>query len=169
MNRPEIAMMINGEKIVCQESNKPHLTARGRKYISAPLKWLVKNKYIVPTEGRILDYGSGRGTDADYFKWDRYDPYYQCVMPQGLFDTITCTYVLNVLEHDDRVTVLQGIASKLKDNGRAFITVRRDIKFQGWSTKNTYQVIVKLPFNIIKENKQYCIYEVTKKELDKLN
>lgn len=42
------------------------------------------------------------------------------------FDTVICTYVLNVLFAEQRIDVVAHIKSILKQNGKAYITVRAD-------------------------------------------
>jgi hypothetical protein len=48
--------------------------------------------------GKMLDYGCGRGFDAEYYGMDKYDPHYAPEFPKIKFDTITCNYVLNVVD-----------------------------------------------------------------------
>jgi hypothetical protein len=56
-------------------------------------------------KGRVLDYGCGFGFDANQFGWESYDPYYQPREPEGQFDTIVCTLVLNALSRNNRARV----------------------------------------------------------------
>ena len=68
--------------------NKSHLTAIKRTKLSVPIRGLdLKGK-------RVLDYGCGRGSDADLLGADKYDPYYFPERPTGKYDVILCTYVL---------------------------------------------------------------------------
>ena len=47
--------------------------------------------------GRVLDYGCGYGLDAKVNKWESYDPYYNDIKLDGLYDTIVCTNVLSAV------------------------------------------------------------------------
>ena len=110
-----------------------HKTAIRRTKISAPMKHLCDAGLLF---GRMLDYGCGRGFDADQFGMDKYDPYYCSSLPDGKYDVITCNYVLNVLEHDVQIeSVLKKIRGLLKDNGVAYIAVRCDLKQKGYRNK----------------------------------
>ena len=143
-----------------------HLTAKERTKMSFPMNWLKRNSFL---HGDILDFGCGHGTDIQYlnklnFKIEGFDKYYQNIFPDKKFDTITCIYVLNVLEPIEQSDVLMSISELLKPNGRAFFAVRRDIKHEGYRThyiykKQTYQTNVKLPYKSIFKNNSCEIYE----------
>ena len=84
-----------------------HKTAIARRGPSAPMKWLDAHGLIV---GRTLDYGCGRGRDAETYGVERFDPHYAPAMPAGWFRTIVCNYVLNVIEAEaERARVLWDI------------------------------------------------------------
>lgn len=100
-------------------------TAISRRNLSGPVRWLMSQDLLA---GRILDYGSGRGFDADALNADRYDPYWHPTKPKGKFDTIICNYVLNVVDEDTQESILQELRTYLKDGGKAYISVRRDLK-----------------------------------------
>jgi len=146
--------------------NHSHLTAKERKSLSYPARWLFKNKLI---KGETLDFGCGLGSDVELLKKENiaisgFDKHYFPEFPSKKFDTIVCTYVLNVLEPDDQVEVLMKISELLKPSGRAYFTVRRDLKFEGFRMhkihqKTTYQCNVKLPFKSIFKNDFCEIYE----------
>ena len=110
--------------------------------------------------GQRLDYGCGRGFDADFFHMDRYDPHYSPRKPTKKYDTISCNYVLNVVSQFDGDNILEEIKGLLQPSGFAYITVRRDIKKEGFTSKGTYQRNVILDLPILKETKTYCIYEM---------
>lgn len=148
--------------------SKSHLTAIARKNASAPARWLV-DQGLVPGPVyaaliRHLDYGCGRGRDADTFGWDGYDPYYAPTPPVGHYDSITCTFVLNVIESTvERKAVLRRIVSLLKDDGVAYITVRRDVKIGGYTSRGTYQEnIILHDCEVVRETPGYCIYKITR-------
>lgn len=142
-------------------NNKSHLTAITRKNPSRPMKVLDKEGLL---KGKMLDFGCGKGFDADYFKMDKYDPHHfnsydilTGVTAQD-YDVITCNYVLNVLSIDQENTAINQIKDLLKTGGVAYITVRRDIIKEGFTKKGTYQRNVTLHLPILKETKGFCIY-----------
>jgi len=140
--------------------NNSAKTAIKRKTLSAPSRELVKANVL---QGKILDFGCGRGDDAKRLKVAKYDPNHSPEMPKGKYDTIYCHYVLNVLDtKKERVEVVETIKKKLKKKGTAYITVRRDIKKEGVTSKGTYQENIILDLPILKEKKGgYCIYILT--------
>jgi 2-polyprenyl-3-methyl-5-hydroxy-6-metoxy-1,4-benzoquinol methylase len=113
-------------------------------------------------KGRLLDYGCGKGIDADTYNMAKYDPHYHSERPHGTFDTITCHYVLNVVNEDTQALVIEDILSLLNPNGNAYITVRRDFKEDYISQRGTLQryVILDLPI-LLEINNRYCIYHLT--------
>lgn len=147
-------------KMAEKTSDKTHKTATTRTLASAPAVWLHDTNRLV---GRVLDYGCGRGKDAQRFALKKYDPHYFPAKPMGKFDTILCTYVLNVLPSDiERSLVVHTILHMLRPGGIAYFTVRRDIPKEGTKT----QYWVEMPeaiFPKIREiPKRYAIYEGTK-------
>ena len=50
-------------------------TAITRKKPSLPMRWLAKEG-LIPSRIDTLDYGCGKGFDADYFGMDKYDPHF---------------------------------------------------------------------------------------------
>lgn len=129
-------------------------TAISRKTPSLPMRWLHKNGLL---DGkRMLDFGSGRGFDAFYFSMEEYDPHHYPEKPRGTFDVITCNYVLNVVEPSEVPQILSEIRSLLKEDGVAYVSVRRD--------KDTLkrQHLVKLSEEVIKENSNFAIYKIKK-------
>ena len=154
-----------------------HKTANTRKTISAPMKYLLENNLIAIRTPftKMLDYGCGKGFDADHFGMDKFDPHYTdgqlisaagCLIAKNckLYDIITCNYVLNVIESkQEQEAVIQEITVMLYSKGIAYITVRRDIVKEGVTKLGTFQENVVLDLPIIKEVKnKYCIYCLTK-------
>lgn len=134
-------------------------TATKRNKLSKPLRWLREQGLL---EGRHLDYGCGRGDDADELGCERYDPHFSPVMPPGWFDTITCLYVLNVIESErSRLSVVRDIQSKLEDDGRAYISVRANRKdLKGLTSIGTWQGLVTLNLPIVYKDSDTVIYEL---------
>jgi len=130
-------------------------TAIKRKALSIPMRYLVKKHLLM---GRTLDYGCGRGYDADALKLEKYDPNWgPQELPEGEFDTIVCSYVLNVLPEEERKEVIENIRSKLKPHGVAYISVRADV-----SKDSKTQWDVYLDEYLLYSNANCRIYEVKK-------
>lgn len=144
--------------------DKAHLTAISRRTASAPARWLCDPKRGSEFIGDMwthLDYGCGRGADADTFGWDRYDPHYFPELPtRNDYHTITCTFVLNVIESPvEREMILSIIRSLLRPGGKAYITIRRDVKTEGVTSRGTYQENVVLDLPVVTEKRgAYIIY-----------
>jgi len=147
-----------------------HKTAIGRTKPSAPARWLVENRYIDHRFDRVLDYGCGRGFDADYYGWNKYDPHYFPIIIAKRKKEITwaypivlCSYVLNTLPKKHENALLENIQYYLEDSmSAAYITVRRNIKKVGYTSKGTYQRNVKLKLPVVHETSDYCIYLLKK-------
>jgi hypothetical protein len=135
--------------------SSPHLTAISRKAPSAPAKHLHKAGLL---KGRLLDYGYGRGKDADTYGMDRYDPHFFPCRPEGKYDTVTCTYVLNVVDPEDVAYILEDIRRLLAPGGIAYLTVRRDLGPAPRNGRGTTQRNVVLDLPILKETSGYCTY-----------
>jgi len=139
-------------------------TAIARKKPSAPLLFLEKNNML---NGTILDYGCGKGMDEKYllsrgFDVDAYDPNWNPVSIDRDYDVILCTYVLNVVDEKIEPSVISAVMSLLKDGGKAYFSVRRDIKKEGLTSRG-FQRNVLLDKKVVKEYRgNYCIYELTK-------
>lgn len=115
-------------------ANPNYKTAIKRGGISAPLKWIESFEgsslaNAGQTRGiRILDYGCGRGEDAEYLGADKYDPYWYPEEPSGVYDIIFCTYVLNVVDRDEQSRILQRLQELVNPQGCViYVTVRRDV------------------------------------------
>ena len=143
-----------------------HLTAIKRKRSSFPVRALLERGLI---SGRVLDFGSGYGRDVEHLRkkgFDAigFDPHYQAQYPKGRFDTILCFYVLNVLFRVEQAHVLMAVSELLKPSGRAYFSVRRDLKSPGFRMhrayrKRTYQCNVKLPYQTVVKTHFCEIYE----------
>jgi 2-polyprenyl-3-methyl-5-hydroxy-6-metoxy-1,4-benzoquinol methylase len=81
--------------------------------------------------GRVLDYGCGFGFDADHFGWEAYDPHYRQQPPQGLFDTVVCNHVANMLTRDSRRQLFRSLQALLAPDGKAYVSVSRKIPKAG--------------------------------------
>lgn len=146
--------MIDGCNIVIDNSNR---TAIKRNKLSGPAKYLRDNDRL---EGRILDYGCGRGDDvvilrAQGYDAIGYDPYWQPTMlaGTGLYDTIVCTYVLNCISDQALINNIVKYMSYLtSEEGSIYISVRNDIKnLNGYTEKGTYQAEVNVASGYVEE------------------
>ena len=137
-------------------------TAITRKKFSLPFLYLVEHRFIDLLNDDILDYGCGKGYDAITGMLRKYDPHFFPKMPKGQFDVVICSYVLNVLPKEKEAEVIRDIKKKLKKGGRAYITVRRNLKKDGYTSTGTYQRLVYLNLAKIYEDSDLCIYRTTK-------
>lgn len=131
-------------------------TARARRKPSRPAAALVDAGLI---RGRVLDYGCGRGKDAETFEWEAFDPHWGPKMPRGKFDTIVCTYVLNVLTEEQGGAVIADILSRLRLRGRAYLTVRRDLPRGELLHCGQRRVVLPLPV-VLDRTGEFCTYEL---------
>jgi len=129
-------------------------TAIYRDRMTAPVKSLMFDGLI---KGRILDYGCGHSKDGFLLGGDRYDPYYFPEKPEGRYDTILCTYVLNVVDALTARGITESIKELLAPSGNAYITVRRDMKRVG-----PVQRLVRLKLPTVKENSSFATYVLHK-------
>ena len=114
------------------DSNFPYRTAIKRNKLSAPMRHLSKRISFK----KALDYGCGKGDDAEALGMDKYDPHFFPWFKRNQYKLITCNYVLNVIPSPTvRNNVILHIKSLLDPNGKAFITVRRDVKGQSYRGK----------------------------------
>lgn len=104
-----------------------HLTAKARTGLSAPVKYALKHKLIV---GTVLDYGCGKLADVlglrkAGYSVEGYDPFFYPAKPRGTFNTVLCTYVLNVIPREaDQLDALRCVWAKVKKGGSLIVTVR---------------------------------------------
>ena len=155
-------------------------TAMTRKKLSAPMRYLLDNgffprgrlswspesEWVTGTPLRFLDYGCGKGFDADFCGFHKYDPHFEGVdslLPHNHYDIITCNYVLNTLPTmTDVHSVIWDIQAHLKEDGVAYISVRNDKKNLNGETKiGTWQQYVSLDAPIVHKTSSYVIYEIT--------
>lgn len=148
------------QKQILAAQEAAHRTARGRIEPSAPMHFLYEKGLL---KGRMLDYGAGRGTDADIYGMEKFDPKFFPKCPRGKYDTITSVYVLNVVPKELEGSILSDIWDFLKARGTAYIAVRRDIKKEGFTSKGTYQRTAYLDLPLLYEKKRnYAIYVMQK-------
>lgn len=141
--------------------------------MSAPAKELLKLGLL---KSPVLDYGCGHGLDGEYlncmgFQVTSYDPVYRPIEVTGKFKTILCIYVLNIIKEQQEKEIITQLKKLLENDGVAFLAVRRD-----WRNMKNYrcnqctslqvkcraQRLVYLDLPIICENRNFCIYKMTK-------
>jgi len=132
-----------------------HRTAISRPGLSAPVRWLKERGLL---RGQILDYGCGRGKDAQICRMTPYDPHYFPDKPDRKFDTIVCQYVLNVVDEATAGEIVRDLRSLVRKDGRIYVVVRRDIREAHVTKRGTYQRPVYLDADIVCENSSFCIY-----------
>jgi|TARA_R110002153_G_scaffold113342_2_gene255663 hypothetical protein len=96
---------------------------------------------LIPSTSKSLDYGCGRGFDADQLGMDKFDPhYFDQVMSSG-YDVVTCNYVLNVIESEnERRAVVLNLIGATRVGGKIYVSVRNDKKaLNGTTSKGTWQ------------------------------
>lgn len=152
---PVLRLPVTPDASVTGASTAIHRTAP-----SLPLRWLVEQGHI-PLTGRCLDYGCGHGIDARALAIERFDPQWFPVRPEGKFDCVLCSYVLNVLPPAERKDVLADIRKLLKRGGRALLTVRRDIE-EPTEGRGCTQYPVKLRYPVLWEDTKFAIYLMRK-------
>jgi ATP adenylyltransferase len=130
-------------------------TAVSRKKPSRAMRFLDSKDLLI---GDVLDFGCGRGFDVQYYKIDGYDPkWLSPELPTKQYDTITCNWVLNVVSEEEQNIILKQIKSLLKPNGKAYITVRREIK-EDYQVRDYVQRLVYLDLETLIKNSDYQIY-----------
>ncbi len=122
------------------------------------MSWLNQAGLLVGD--RKLDFGCGRGDDARYFNMECFDPHYRPQKPEGLFDLVTCNYVLNVVTESEQVGLLQQVQALLAPHGTAFFTVRRDIARTGQPGRGCFQRFVQLDLPLVIERARFAIYKM---------
>jgi len=134
-------------------------TAISRRKPSAPTQFLDDQGLL---KGKLLDFGSGRGFDANHYGMAAYDPHWS---PDPLtletqYDTIVCNYVLNVVEPEDEQGILAKVASLLSPAGSAYFAVRRDIPRTGQQGRGCWQRWVELKLPVVTERRGFVIYRM---------
>lgn len=110
----------------------------------------------------MLDYGCGKchALNNEHFVAEGFDPYFRPINLDQKFDTIICNYVLNVVDEPARTQILNQIVSLLNPGGKAYISVRRDMKAD-YTTKDTEQFIVKLEKESLVKNSNFETYVIS--------
>ena len=143
------------------DESKAGKTAITRKKPSRPALYVEEHSLA---KGKVLDFGAGRGLDADNYGWDKYDPNHapaDLKEMKGQYDTVICNYVFNVVNQSTEDILLKQINDVLKPNGVAYISVRRDI-----SEDTGSQRLVKLNLPLVVEEKgAFAMYKFTKKDI----
>lgn len=138
-----------------KDNYNPFKTALTRTSLSAPTRHLFQSNLL---NGKILDYGCGKGSDVAILKemgynaagYDKFNPKYKNnELLKDHYDIAICNYVFNVIhsleEHKEVLNILERIADKV------YIAVRTDVKaiqdnwiydkdnLGYWTPKGTYQ------------------------------
>lgn len=138
---------------------------------SMTIQWLKEQGLLI---GDMLDYGCGKGLDADYFGMDKYDAYDPnwcniSLTTDKRYDTIVCNFVFNILEPGEEFSVLENIQRLLKEDGIAYIIVLRNVRKMASYKKDLQHYIVMSLESIRHVKRWYEIYKLTKQtDLSKL-
>ena len=103
-------------------------TAISRSKPSRPLRAALK---LTAIQGRVLDFGCGKGRDVEELR-DRgykvvgYDPNFCPAKPRGRFQTVLMTYVVNVLQAKPRDVAIEHAWRYVKKGGRLIVTARSE-------------------------------------------
>jgi hypothetical protein len=130
----------------------------------------LESKYALSAwqRGRNLDYGCGKGLDAQIYGMEKYDPHYypdSQHLEFSAFDLITCNYVLNVIEKEsDRIGIMARIYGLLADGGVAYISVRDDrANLKGHTKRGTWQGHITLDLPVERHEKgSFIMYRMEK-------
>ncbi len=102
---------------------------------SAPLRWLLERALVV---GGVLDYVCGHGEDVAHLRSlgyaaVGYDPQWRphAILAGLRFNTVLCTFVLNVLDAATAAGVVYECRRRLHPGGYLYASVRSDV--QGFS------------------------------------
>ena len=141
-------------------------TAISRSGPSGPLRFLVGKGLV---KGPVLDLGAGRGADASYLrsrgiKTAKHDPQH-FNNPAALkkrYQTVLCTYVLNVVTPEVQNQILTQIKRSLAPGGTAYVSVRRDLDTGGQAGRGTTQRYVKLAAPKLVDNGTFAIYKISR-------
>lgn len=117
----------------------------------------------------VLDYGCGYGFDADYYGWEKYDPYYfdNEKILTGKFKNIVCINVLNVVSKKIRNEIITNIQDLLTEDGKAYLVAPRNIpvngKYSGYHRRPQNYVVLTL-LSVYKSSK-FEIYQLNKYDI----
>jgi len=109
-----------------RKPNPPEDTALARTAPSSPTRRCFEAGLI---EGKVLDYGSGKGEDGRFLRSrgvsaTDYDPYFHPKRPTGRYPWVQLVYVLNVLPPQERAKALRGAARYVAPGGALMAAVR---------------------------------------------
>lgn len=113
--------------------SQPQNTARARKKPSVPVRIAHNRTWLSRSRHRILDYGCGLGQDVRVLQWwgmdaegyDPHEPFGRSTLPEGVFDVVFCTYVVNVIDsREGRLQMLRDAWEYVAPEGRLLVTSR---------------------------------------------
>jgi 2-polyprenyl-3-methyl-5-hydroxy-6-metoxy-1,4-benzoquinol methylase len=121
------------------------------------MQYLLDNELL---QGEVLDFGCGKGFDAERLGIDSYDPHYKPTWPHACYDVITCNYVLNVIKNKwERDLVISNCLNLLYPDGVLYISIRNDKRnLNGYTKIGTWQGYIELPFEIVNKTAGYVLY-----------
>jgi hypothetical protein len=136
------------------------------------MRWL--DKHGVMLKGQ-LDWGSGRGFDANHYGMDQYDPHWHPKRPRKgkTYLNITCIYVFNVIPREDTIPMLLDMAQYLEEDGCIYAATRKDLKSEKRTGRGCIQKRNTLEHALPESAVMYTcsafrIFQITHEEIDKL-
>lgn len=137
-----------------------HRARNNTPVMTKPLRWLLEKgcPSLMDSVGSMLDFGAGKSHDADLLRQahpsvttQAYDPFphagfeHRTTYPEGVWDLVTCNFVLNVLELESaRAKVVQDIYSLTAPGGCFMLSTRsrKDIAKQNYTEELAPNVYV---------------------------
>ena len=147
-------------------------TAIGRRALSSPSRWLRAHKLV---HQPCLDYGCGRGSDADRLGCACYDPGLQpkaqnVAALQSQYRTILVHYVLNTVPSaSTRAKILADVRKLLLPGGAAYVAVRTDKRaLRGRTSRGTWQGEITLPGKPFARGSGWVMWKLTPRKERKM-
>jgi hypothetical protein len=143
-------------------------TAITRGALSSPARWLKAHNLVLRP---CLDYGCGKGADADRLGCACYDPAHQPTAQnadalRGAYRTILVHYVLNTVPSAaTRARILRDVRELLLPGGVAYVAVRTDARsLRGVTKRGTWQGKITLPGSPLARGSGWAMWAIKAKE-----
>ena len=143
-------------------------TAITRRALSSPARWLKAEGLV---KSPCLDYGCGKGGDADRLGCVCYDPAHRRSSEnraalEGRYRTILVHYVLNTVPSASvRDKILADVKNLLLPGGTAYVAVRTDGRsLRGVTKRGTWQGKIALAGRPFARGSGWAMWRITQKE-----
>ncbi len=130
---------------------------------------VLRSNKLVSDPATTLDYGCGY--DADFYGWQKYDPYCFDVVSllENRYSTVVCTNVLSAVSRKVRHEIVENIQGLLTDKGVGYLVVPRNVpkngKLSGYARRPQSYVV--LSFESIYSDEKIEIYKTTNQDIGK--